>query len=68
MNYNYRGYYYNYSQIQQLPNNNGSKNGSLPDENERRLQNWWTNLQTDKLVELWKENIVSIEPSRSHET
>ena len=62
------GYFYNYSQMQQLPYNNGSENGSLSGGNERSSQNWRTNLQTDKLVELWKENIVLIESSRSHET
>ena len=52
--------YYNYSKTQQLPYNNGSENGSLPGENR------WANQQTDKLVELWKENIVLIESSRSY--
>ena len=32
------------------------------------MQNQWTNPQTDKLVKLWKENIVLIESSRSNET
>ena len=54
--------------MQQLPCNNGSENGSLPKENEQSLQNQWTNPQTDKLVKLWKENIVLIESSRSNET
>ena len=46
--------------MQQLPYNNGSENGSLPGENR------WANQQPDKLVELWKENIVLIESSRSY--
>lgn len=50
MNYDYVGYYYNYSQIQQLPYSNGSENGSLPGGNEQRSQNRWTNVQTDKSV------------------
>ena len=35
---------------------------------EQSSQNRWTNPQTEKLVELWKANIVLIEFSRSHET
>ena len=46
--------------MQQLPYNNRSENGSLPGENR------WANQQPDKLVELWKENIVLIESSRSY--
>ena len=68
MNYNYGDCFYNCSQMQQLPYNNGSENGSLPGGNERSSQNRWTNPQNDKLVELWKENIVLIGSSRSHET
>ena len=54
MNYNYGGYFYNCSQMQQLPYNNGSENRSLPGGNEGSPQNRWTNQQTDKLVELRK--------------
>ena len=68
MNYNYGDCFYNCSQMQQLPYNNGSENGSLPGGNEGSSWNRWTNPQTDKLVELWKMNIVLIESSRSHET
>ena len=68
MNYNYGGYFYDYSQTQQLSYNNGSDNESPPGGNQQSSQNRWTNPQTDKLVQLWKENIVLIESSRSHET
>ena len=51
MNCNYGGYFYNHSQMQQLPYSNGYENGSLPSGNERSSQNRWTNPQTDKLVE-----------------
>ena len=54
--------------MQQLPYNDRSENGSPPKGNEQSLQNQWTNPQTDKLVKLWKENIVLNESSRSHET
>ena len=54
MNYNYGGYFYNCSQMQQLPYNNGSENRSLPGGNEGSPQNRWKNQQTDKLVELGK--------------
>ena len=68
MNYNYGGCFYKCSQMQQVPYNYGSENGSLPGGNEGSSQNRWTNPQTDKLVELWKQNIVLIESSRSHKT
>ena len=54
--------------MQQLTYNNGSENGSLLGGNEQSSQNRWANPETDKFVELWKENIVLIESSRSHET
>ena len=48
------------------PYNNVFENGSPG--SEQSSQNRWKNPQTDKLVKLWKENIVLIESSRSHET
>ena len=56
MNYNYVSYFYNCSQMEQLPYNKGSENRSLPGGNEGSMQNRWTNPQTDKLVKLWKES------------